>query len=235
MNSSFIKIANQSTYIKYPEIEDNEENSLWLKEHFRCKDEIINYCNEIVYKGILIPKVREIAKDKLYLDNTYGFKSLMIYDIESEVENNASEKEATQIANFLVENIETLKEAYNSYYSTKEKINVSDFYKHIGIVTPFNNQKKMITEKLSKDNNLNKILVGTVHAFQGSEREIIIFSPAVDKKYNGTHFTNSDNGNMMNVAVSRAKSAFWIFGSEQGLKNAGEYTKKLLEYIDKIK
>ena len=87
----------------------------------------------------------------------------------------------------------------------------------------------MITRELKKVEkyNLDKILVGTVHAFQGSEREIIIFSPTVDKNYNGIHFSNHDDGNMMNVAVSRAKSAFWVFGSKQGLKSCGKYTKKI--------
>ena len=228
INNNFIKIANKSTYINYSDIKEHEDNSLWLKEHFRCKDEIINYCNEIIYKGILIPKVRENAKGKfLYLND----KSLIIYDIESKVIDNTSENEAIKIVKFLEQRIEELKDEYNKFHNPE--IEVNDFYKYIGIITPFNNQKKMIMKKLPKKNNLNKILVGTVHAFQGSEREIIIFSPVIDNSCTYKHFTNSDNGNMMNVAVSRAKSSFIVFGSCSGMKNAGEYTKKLVEYIDK--
>lgn len=237
INNNFIKVANQSTHIDYPEIKSHEGQALWLKEHFRCKDEIIDYCNEIVYKGILIPKVRENAKEKLlYLDNDENVKSLMIFDVESIVNNNTSENEALKIVKVLKNNIETFTEIYNSYHSDQDhsftKIDVNEFYKHIGIVTPFNNQKNMIKKHLPNENNLNEILVGTVHAFQGSEREIIIFSPAIDKSCNYTHFANSDDGNMMNVAVSRAKSAFWVFGSCQGMKNAGEYTKELVSYIE---
>ncbi len=238
INNNFINIANQSTYIDYPEIKDHEQNALWLKEHFRCKDEIIEYCNEIVYKGILIPKVRENSKGKpLYLDSVENTKSLMIFDVESNIDNNTSKNEAMKIVEILQKNIGIFTEVYNSYYSEKDSnfinIDVDAFYKHIGIVTPFNNQKNMIKKHLPNENNLNEILVGTVHAFQGSEREIIIFSPAIDKACNYTHFTNCDHGNMMNVAVSRAKSAFWVIGSCAGMKNAGKYTKELVKYIEK--
>lgn len=230
--SNFLTVANRSTYFDSFEMKEHEENSLWLKEHFRCKDEIIEYCNEIIYKGILIPKVR-FNKKTLYLDGAEDFyPSMKLFNLESTVKNNSSFLEATEIAKFLIENICNLTHLYNN--SNETNLLPEEFHKYIGIVTPFNNQKKMIMQALKKTGqyNLDKILVGTVHAFQGSEREIILFSPSVDKKYNGIHFTNNDDGNMMNVAVSRAKSAFWIFGSKQGLKNCGEYTKKLVDYID---
>jgi len=231
--SNFLTIANRATNFDSFEMKEYEENSLWLKEHFRCKDEIIEYCNEIIYKGILIPKVRTFSKN-LYLDDVKeSYPSMKLFNIDSSVKNNSSYMETKEIVTYLLNNIVALTDIYNKHNNTA--LNADEFYKHIGIVTPFNNQKRMLTKALQQASqyNLDKILVGTVHAFQGSEREIIIFSPAVDKSYSGTHFTNSDDGNMMNVAISRAKSAFWVFGSKQGLKNAGEYTKKLVEYIDK--
>lgn len=230
--SNFLKIANRSTYFDSFEMKEHEKNSLWLKEHFRCKDEIIEYCNEIIYEGILIPRVRDDGK-KLYLDDVEeSYPSMKLFNIDSSVKNNSSYLETKEIVKFILENICNLTDIYNNHNG--KKLPYEEFYKHIGIVTPFNNQKKMITRELKKVEkyNLDKILVGTVHSFQGSEREIIIFSPTVDKNYNGIHFSNHDDGNMMNVAVSRAKSAFWVFGSKQGLKNCGKYTKKLVDYID---
>ena len=224
--TNFLKKANDSTKIKT----SIDDYNLWLQEHFRCKDEIIDYCNEIVYKGILIPKVRSI-NSKLFLDDT-KYNSIYIYNVDSTVKNNSSYEEAEEIAKFLEKNIKNLTDLYNK--QKNKNIRYDEFYTEIGIVTPFNNQKRLIKKVLKKINkyNFDKILIGTVHAFQGSEREIIIFSPVIDKNYLGTHFTNHDNGNMMNVAVSRAKSAFWIFGNKDGMKNAGEYTKKLVEYIE---
>ncbi|QCI29091.1 AAA domain-containing protein [Caminibacter pacificus] len=228
--TNFLKLANRSVWFESFDIKPYEKNALWLKEHFRCKDEIIEYCNEIVYKGILIPKVRSF-NPKLYLDGKYP--SMKIINVDSEVKNNSSKKEAEAIVSFLTQNIEKLTKLYNEYKN--ENLTPDQFYRHIGIVTPFNNQKRTIKKYLKDAGryNLQKILVGTVHAFQGSEREIILFSPAIDKNFTGEHFTNQDDGNMMNVAVSRAKSAFWVFGNKNGMKNAGIYTKTLVEYIEK--
>lgn len=232
LNKNFISLVNDSSYFNSYEMKEYEKNNLWLKEHFRCKDEIIEYCNEIVYKGILLPKVRAVAKKSLYLDDLKEkYPSLKLFNVNSTVKNNQSEVEATAINEFLLQNVEELTEAYNRIADDKDKLSPEEFHKHIGIVTPFNNQKNLIKQKLSKKYSLNEILIGTVHAFQGSEKEIIIFSPVIDQKCNYQHFTNKDNGNMMNVAVSRAKSAFWVFGSAEGMKHAGEYTEVLEKYI----
>jgi hypothetical protein len=231
LGNNFLKAANGCVKFSSFEMKEYENGRLWLKEHFRCKDEIVGYCNKIVYKGILIPKVRTFKKH-LYLDDAKEmYPSMKIFNVDSRAVNNSSREEADKIAAFLSENLKKLCDLYNEF--NKKNVSYEDFHSHIGIVTPFNNQKKLIQKKLKTLGfNLHKILVGTVHAFQGSEREIIIFSPVMDKNHSGTHFANSDEGNMMNVAVSRAKSAFWVFGSKEGMKNAGEYTKALVEYIE---
>lgn len=54
------------------------------------------------------------------------------------------------------------------------------------------------------------ITVGTVHALQEAERAIVIFSPVYSKHEDGG-FIDSDNS-MLNVAVSRAKDSFLVFG-----------------------
>jgi hypothetical protein len=60
---------------------------------------------------------------------------------------------------------------------------------------------------LDKDN----IVVGTVHSLQGAERDVVIFSPVYD--VNAAHSLFFDNDvNMLNVAVSRARNSFLVFG-----------------------
>jgi len=232
LQTNFIKMANDSTKIQLPNMKDYEENNLWLKEHFRCKDEIIDLCNEIVYKGILVPKVRTYSK-KLYLDST-SFKSMSLFHTESKVVKNSSELEAKGIINHIVNNLDQLVKEYNIH--NKNQITKDQFFSKIGIVTPFRNQVKLIKKLLPMNNNLFKITVGTVHAFQGSEREIIYLSPVVDSSMDENsrrHFINSDNGNMMNVSISRAKAAFWTFGDKNSMKKIGGYTKSLVEYYEK--
>ena len=45
--------------------------------------------------------------------------------------------------------------------------------KSIGVITPFVNQKKMIEEALDKA-GLTQVTCGTIHAFQGDEKDVIL-------------------------------------------------------------
>ncbi len=79
-------------------------------------------------------------------------------------------------------------------------------YENIGIVTPYNDQVK------SFQNQLSQIESATVHKFQGREKDVIIIS-TVDNVIKS--FT--DNPNLLNVAISRAKKNLYIIvsGNEQ--------------------
>ena len=69
--------------------------------------------------------------------------------------------------------------------------------------------------------------IGTVHALQGAERPVILFSSVYGPGDTGTMFFDRDNKpNMLNVAVSRAKDSFIVFGNKnifdsQTLKPSG--------------
>jgi hypothetical protein len=60
--------------------------------------------------------------------------------------------------------------------------------------------------------------VGTVHALQGAERRVVIFSPVYSKHADGGFIDLSPS--MLNVAVSRAKDAFLVFGDMDRLAAA---------------
>lgn len=76
----------------------------------------------------------------------------------------------------------------------------------IGIITPYKNQ----VEEIKKIINDPAIDVATIHKFQGREKDIIIFTTADDIV---TDF--SDDPNLINVAVSRAKKQFILVASEE--------------------
>lgn len=46
--------------------------------------------------------------------------------------------------------------------------------KNIGVITPFVNQKKLIEEALARA-KVDNVTCGTVHAFQGDEKDVILF------------------------------------------------------------
>ncbi|MCQ2336896.1 MAG: AAA domain-containing protein [Paludibacteraceae bacterium] len=81
--------------------------------------------------------------------------------------------------------------------------------KNLGIITPYNSQVEAFKQQTSF------VEVATVHKYQGREMDTIVMSTVDDQI---TEF--SDDPNLLNVAVSRAKSQFYIVlsGNEQKLK-----------------
>ncbi|MER7184406.1 C-terminal helicase domain-containing protein [Streptomyces hyaluromycini] len=85
----------------------------------------------------------------------------------------------------------------------------------VGVVTPFRAQKETLTRMWRDD---DRVRVGTVHTFQGGQRDVMVLSPvaAHNTPPRTTHWVASQV-NLWNVAVTRAKSqlitvggrAFW--------------------------
>ena len=82
----------------------------------------------------------------------------------------------------------------------------------VGIVTPYNAQARLINRILREsDAPRENVLVATVHKFQGSERDLMIFDLVEGKgKKPGLLFSDSGSGaaRLTNVAISRAKGKF---------------------------
>lgn len=84
----------------------------------------------------------------------------------------------------------------------------------VGIVTPFGRQVREIRDacasrKISVDGR-EGMTIGTVHALQGAERPVVIFSPVYSKHADGGFIDASPS--MLNVTVSRAKDSCLVFG-----------------------
>jgi RecA/RadA recombinase len=192
---SVMRIAQLASRYQYdPEL----ARGMYLYEHRRCVDNIIRYCNELCYHGRLLPKRGPADINQLFPAMGY-----LHIDGKGIVINGGSRHnllEAKTIAAWVSAN----KAAMESYYGK----NIADI---IGIVTPFGAQVAALQcrfrrHKLSEHN----ITIGTVHALQGAERHIILFSP-VCSKHQDSDFIDRDNS-MLNVAVSRAKDSFLVFG-----------------------
>lgn len=91
---------------------------------------------------------------------------------------------------------------------------------NVGIIAPYNAQVKELSKQLQN------IESATVHKFQGREKDTIIMSVVDDQI---TEF--SDDPNLLNVAISRAKERFCLVvsGNEQEL--SGDIS-ELLSYIE---
>lgn len=170
---------------------------LYLVEHRRCITPIIDYCNRLCYEGILIPK--NDGKPRTDIPPIFGVH-VQGASIKSVTGSRYNEYEAQAIAHWLATNSAMLQETYQT-----------GLQGIVGIVTPFKAQIGKINKAL-KAHGISGITVGTVHALQGAERSIVLFSPVCTQAdAQGRLFFNS-SPNMLNVAVSRAKENFIIFG-----------------------
>ena len=109
--------------------------------------------------------------------------------------------------------------------------------KRIGIITPFTNQRTLINDELKKE-RLSNVPCGTVHAFQGDEKDVILFSLCLsDATKPATYEWLKNNRELINVATSRAKDELVVFGSEKNLNrlHAGSGEDDLFELVTYIK
>ena len=144
--------------------------------------------------------------NKKYYNNQLNIKSKPMYDkplVFCDISNahsaikNTSPQEADKIIQYVKNNTD----------------------KKIGIITPFKNQKDLIEYKL-KENHLEKSAsCGTVHAFQGDEKDEILFSLALtENTHSKTYDWLKNNKELLNVAVSRAKDKLVILSSKEQLE-----------------
>ncbi len=187
--------------VPYSSTGDEAQRGIMLREHFRCVPEIIGYCNELAYKGHLIPSRKGIEG---YVLPHLGYAHIRGM-CESRNGSKRNEDEAECIVRWITDNMERL----GQYYSEREGKGVAE-QDLVAVVTPFAAQSATIGSALKRAGK-GHVIVGTTHALQGAEKKVVIFSPVYDDRHPGGYFF--DKGvNMLNVAVSRAKDSFLVFG-----------------------
>ena len=89
--------------------------------------------------------------------------------------------------------------------------------KQVGIITPFAKQRAAI-EAMLRAKHFENAACGTVHAFQGDEKDVVIFSLALtDQTREKTYAWLKTNKELINVATSRARDQLVILSSQKEL------------------
>lgn len=112
----------------------------------------------------------------------------------------------------------------------------------IGVVSPFRAQANLIRDLAFKDPALyaalpeRDFLADTVHRFQGDERDLMIFSPVVSSGISqGALSFLRNNGNLFNVAITRARAQLLVVGDKATAATCGiNYLEEFVRYIDKL-
>ena len=201
-SGSVMRVAQHiSRYHQDPEL----ARGLMLYEHRRCFDEIVRYCNDLCYAGKLEP----LRGSKAAVPND-GLPAMGYLHIDGRCErlpggSRRNMAEAETIAAWIVAHRAMIEAAYPG----------QPLHAIIGIATPFAAQVRAIGAALREAGidtgpGGKGVTVGSVHAFQGGQRPVMLFSPVYSKHEDGGFI---DAGrSMLNVAVSRAMSSFLVFG-----------------------
>ncbi len=171
-----------------------------LREHFRCIEPIIQFCNHLSYGGKIIPlRDSSDVERKPYI---------MAYRVEGSSLNHTNEEEALVIASLLAASIEQPEYDDATY----------------GVISMIGDDQARLVElllrrHLSPSDFVNRnILCGNSAQFQGDERDIVFLSMVDSPKGDGPlNLRREGPDNMFkkrfNVAVSRARDQLWIIHS----------------------
>ena len=211
---------------------NNKESSVcgMLHKQGRMHPEISEFPNHAFYNGQLeiVPVEHQKAElEYLTYQKNNPFVKLIatkrIAFIPSEKhENDKSNKVNTyeaRIIGKLVQNIFELYKENNTQFLPDETI---------GVITPYRSQIALIRREIHKLSipELDKITIDTVERFQGSQRDIIIYSFSVNDFYQLDFLSSNsiiEDGKIidrkLNVAITRAKKQLFITGNPTILWN----------------
>ena len=195
-----------SIYTTYTIVDLVNKETL-LSYHYRCNDKIIGFSNKKYYNN------------KLHLKGSNEEQVPLVF-----VDTSAQQERETNIRN-----ISEVEAAYIDSYLNKCGS------ESVGIITPFVHQKECIEERLAYSKH-NDVIVGTVHAYQGDQKDTIIFSTAITKNTKEkTYDWVKCNKELINVAVTRAKNKLIVLGDKEAVKalsNGQDDLKELINYVD---
>jgi superfamily I DNA and/or RNA helicase len=169
------------------------------------------------------------SQSKNTLEDLLSKKRMIYFQSKIDPDNHFG-KSNDQEANLVVKIVNTIKKLYS--FNNKG----FDNKKSIGIIAPFRNQIALIKQKLeeAKVPNYEEITVDTVERYQGSQRDIIIFSFAINNPFQLNGIVNlNDDGTVdrkLNVALTRAKEQLILIGNDSILSNNLVYF-KLIEFV----
>lgn len=209
-----------------------------LKRRYRVSDDY-DYRKNSVYKTYL---ACDAVSDEILLHNHYRchkqiieFNNKKYYNSKLRVMAQSKETEPLVYVNVQDDETDHRNTAPSEAAAVIEYA-ANNRDKSIGVITPFVNQKNLI-EGMLNHAKLDNVTCGTVHAFQGDEKDVVLFSTAITNQTKaGTYEWLKNNKELINVATSRAKEKLIVLSNTRNLERlhqqgGSDDLYELIEYV----
>ncbi|AEA47411.1 DEAD/DEAH box helicase [Archaeoglobus veneficus] len=193
-----------SAYSAFNFFHDWARRAIWLRNHYRSNSEIIGFVAKHVYGHRIRPHEScknvklEIIPEGKFAEIIDPGRPIVFVSACGREEGKGSKLNEVE-ARVVVEICREL---------VSNGVNVED----IGIITPYVRQRKLISEMINRI-GLNTVEVNTVDAFQGREKDVIIFSTTAVKD-----LRFASDFRRFNVALTRARKKFIVIGNEKAFR-----------------
>jgi superfamily I DNA and/or RNA helicase len=191
-----------------PVVTISDSKNLMFKESYSIPDSYDYKQNSIltvllktdsVSKFILLKKHYRCAKKII------DFSNKKYYDNELEIETNYPDENALKLIDIRDSSSSEKNTSLNEAKRVIEEIESTENKSDIAVITPFKNQAKLLRYHLDSSGYAD-IKVGTIHTFQGDEREKIIISCAITPQTTqGAYDWMKNNRELINVMTTRPK------------------------------
>jgi very-short-patch-repair endonuclease len=194
-----------------------------LRDHHRCHADIISFSNKAFYGG----RLRVATRYSTLKRRSNNEPGIIWQDVRGNV---------TRPGNSSARNVI---EANAVCAALHDLLVVRGYNGTVGVVTPFRSQVQLLEELVARSETLMQaapraeLLVDSVHGFQGDERDVMFFSPVVSEGMSpGALSFLRSNGNLFNVAITRARGLLYVVGDRAAASNSGvDYLEQFSEYV----
>ncbi len=196
-----------------------------LRDHHRSHADIIEFSNETFYEGRLrvatsYDRLRRPAMD----GPAVRWVHIQGKCIRPETGGALNDEEARRVV------------------AEIERLIGQGYQGSIGVVSPFRAQANRIRDLVFQNDGLlsrladAKFLSDSVNGFQGDERDVVLFSPAISGSTpRGALWFFNEYPNLFNVAITRARAALVVVGDHAAAMSCGvDYLSRFASYVDRI-
>lgn len=197
-----------------------------LKDHHRSHADIISFANQEFYGGALRVATRYDALRR----PRNSEPGVTWTDVRGQVQAPRGGGAANP------------REAAAVIAALRDLLVTRNYQGSVGVVTPFRAQVGLLQRAIAEDPDLTarapraELLVDTVHKFQGDERDVMFFSPVISEGTpNGALGFLRSNGNLFNVAITRARGLLHVVGDRDAARNCGvDYLERFSRHVEEV-